>query len=87
MCFEAFLQVCETKEKDRIKRKRKIWPLVCRVPWCVVVARGKTWLVQAAIAAQVKPETQDADIHFDEDVANVRNFLADIMKESRRVRK
>ena len=52
-----------------------------------MVARGKAWFVQSAVAAQVKPETQDADIHFDEDVANVWNFSADIMKESRRVRK
>ena len=33
------------------------------------------------------PETQDADIHAEEDVTKVRNFSADIMKESRSVRK
>ena len=49
--------------------------------------RGGAWSVQDAVVAQVMPETQEADIHCDEDVANVRNLSADIMNESRRVRK
>ena len=33
------------------------------------------------------PETQEADIHREEDVTKVRNFSADIIKESRSVLK
>ena len=33
------------------------------------------------------PDTQEADIQTEEDTMKVRNFSADIMKESRRVRK
>ena len=72
--------------------KRKNWPLVGRVAWCDVVARpvfgvGQSKVVQTVVAVKLMPETQDADIHSDEDVTNVRNFSADIMKESRSVRK
>ena len=45
------------------------------------------WSVQVAFVTQVMPETQEADIHCDEDVVNVRNLSADIMNEPRRVRK
>ena len=45
------------------------------------------WSAQVAAVIQAMPETQEADIHCDEDVANVRNLSADIMNELRRVRK
>ena len=76
-------------EKGRIKK----WLLVGRVAWCGVVAHpvvcdgGKAWFVQVAVVSKLMPETHDADIHLDEDVTNVRNFSADIMKELRSVRK
>ena len=48
---------------------------------------GQSEVVQAAVVAKLMPATQDADIHSDEDVTNVRNLLADIMKDSCSVRK
>ena len=42
---------------------------------------------QAAGGVKEMPDTQEADIHTEEDVTKVRNFSADIMKESLRVRK
>ena len=42
---------------------------------------------QAAGGVRQMPDTQEADIHTEEDTIKVRNFSADIMKESRRLRK
>ena len=52
-------------------------------PLLVVAKRG----CHAADAAKLIPDTQDADIHADDDVTKVQIFSADIMKESRSVRK
>jgi hypothetical protein len=50
--------------------------------------KNGTWLlIQAAGAAKLVPATQEVEIHAEDDVTKVQKDSADIMKESRSVRK
>ena len=51
-------------------------------PWQSVTRVGR---VQVVVGVRQIPDTQEADAQTEEDATKVRNFSADIMKESRRI--